>query len=92
MSNDSYKKWHKPKKNNFNASGKLKKGQTLFMQDDPGDALYAVERGSIEISIIGANGKKLSLNIMQPPDVFGEIGALDGPPLESRSMSVSCSF
>ena len=58
----------------------LEKGQTLFVQEDLGDALYAIESGSIEISVIGANGKKLSLNIMRPPDVFGEIGALDGGP------------
>ncbi len=58
----------------------LKKGQTLFFQDDPGDALYVVEEGSIEISVLGENGKKLSLNVMRPLDVFGEIAALDGGP------------
>ena len=28
MPNESYKKWHKPKQNQFNENGKLKKGQT----------------------------------------------------------------
>ena len=56
----------------------LKKGQPLFFQGDEGDAIYVVEEGSIEISVIGKSGKKLSLNVMRPPDVFGEIAALDG--------------
>ena len=49
----------------------------VFFQDDPGDALYMVERGSIEISVMAVSGKKLSLNIMCCGDVFGEIAVLD---------------
>ena len=58
----------------------LQPGTTLFFQDDDGDAAFIVEKGSIEISVMSENGKKLSLNVMQPPDVFGEIAALDGGP------------
>ncbi|WP_108880046.1 cyclic nucleotide-binding domain-containing protein [Anderseniella sp. Alg231-50] len=58
----------------------LDKGATLFYQQDPGDALYVLESGSVEISILGESGKKLSLNVMRPPDVFGEVAALDGGP------------
>ncbi|MEM7426723.1 MAG: Crp/Fnr family transcriptional regulator [Pseudomonadota bacterium] len=58
----------------------LDKRAILFFQQDPGDAIYVVEHGSIEISIIGESGRKLSLNVMRPPDVFGEIAALDGGP------------
>lgn len=53
-------------------------GHILFFQDDPGDALYLIEKGSVEISVISANGKKLSLNVMRPGDIFGEIAVLDG--------------
>lgn len=56
----------------------LQSGTALFFQDDDGDAAYIVEKGSIEISVMSERGKKLSLNVMQPPDVFGEIAALDG--------------
>ncbi len=58
----------------------LEKGQTLFFQNDPGDAVYIVESGSVEISILNESGKKLILNIIRPPEVFGEIAAFDGGP------------
>ncbi len=57
---------------------KLGAREALFTQDDPGNAFYVIEAGSIEISILARSGKKLSLNVMRPPDVFGEIAALDG--------------
>lgn len=53
-------------------------GSSLFTHGDPGDALYIVESGSVEICMYSEGGKKLSLNVMRPPDVFGEIAALDG--------------
>lgn len=56
----------------------LDAGSTLFHQGDPGDAVYVIESGSVEISILSESGKKLSLNLMGPFDVFGEIAALDG--------------
>ncbi|WP_299615809.1 Crp/Fnr family transcriptional regulator [Pelagibius sp.] len=59
---------------------RLGRNSVLFFQDDPGDAIYVVEKGSVEISITSPSGKKLSLNVMRPPDVFGEIAALDGGP------------
>ena len=55
-------------------------GEIVFFQDDLGDALYMVEDGSIEISVMTSEGKKLSLNIMESKDVFGEIAVLDGGP------------
>lgn len=54
------------------------KGEIVFQQGDPGDGLYVVRSGSVEIGIISEEGKKLSLNVMKPGDVFGEIAALDG--------------
>lgn len=52
--------------------------EVIFFQDDPGDALYIVEDGRIEISVTATNGKKLTLNEMRDGDVFGEIAVLDG--------------
>lgn len=57
---------------------KFRPNEVVFFQDDPGDALYIVEDGRIEISVTSANGKKLTLNEMRSGDVFGEIAALDG--------------
>jgi CRP-like cAMP-binding protein len=57
---------------------RLKRGETLFRQGDEGGALYAVHSGAIRISVSGAEGKELTLALMEPGDVFGEIALLDG--------------
>lgn len=64
----------------------MKAGQTLFFQRDPGDALYIMESGRAEVSVTAPSGKKLTLNMLQGGDVFGEIAALDGGP---RTATVS---
>lgn len=56
----------------------LEKDEPLFIQGDPADAIYIIEEGIIEVSILSEQGKKLTLNVMRKSDVFGEIAALDG--------------
>lgn len=56
----------------------LEAGETLFVQGDMGKSLFILDQGSVEISTVNLAGKKLTLNIMRPPDAFGEIAALDG--------------
>lgn len=53
-------------------------GRTVFMKGDPGDALYAVRRGQVRISSETDDGRRTTLNIMGPGDVFGEVALLDG--------------
>ena len=56
----------------------FRSGEVVFSQGDPGDALYAVVAGTIRISSGAADGREISLNIMEPGDTFGEIALLDG--------------
>lgn len=56
----------------------VQSGVWLFNQGDPGDTLYVIEHGRVEISIFGANGRRLVLNLLGARDVFGEIALLDG--------------
>jgi CRP/FNR family transcriptional regulator, cyclic AMP receptor protein len=53
-------------------------GEIVFSQGDPGDALYAVVSGRIRISSGTAEGREISLNIMEPGETLGEIALLDG--------------
>lgn len=62
-------------------------GHTLFMQGDPGDRVFGVTSGKLEISLISADGRKLVANIETRNGLVGEIAALDGGP---RSASVTC--
>lgn len=55
-------------------------GEVIFHEHDPGDALYIVRSGAVEISILGAEGRKLGLEIMRTGAVFGEIAMFDPGP------------
>jgi CRP-like cAMP-binding protein len=56
----------------------LAPGATLFTQGEAADAFYILDSGEIEISVLSAGGKKLSLEIMTPGEIFGEIGLFAG--------------
>ena len=54
--------------------------QILFEKGEPADALYAVRRGQIRIATGTEAGRRLTLNLLGPGDVFGEIALLDAGP------------
>lgn len=68
---------------------RLQQNQVLFLQSDPGDALYIVDEGRVEISVMSESGKKLTLNEMRPGDVFGEIAVLDGGPRTATATTLT---
>lgn len=58
----------------------LDRGEVLFEQGDEGDALYAILEGTLEVSFLAMSGRKLSLTLMKPGEVFGEIALFDSGP------------
>jgi CRP-like cAMP-binding protein len=66
---------------------RLDAGQALFIQGDPGDRIFGVLSGKLEISLLAVDGRKLVANIETADSLVGEIAALDGGP---RSASVTC--
>ncbi|SCZ53540.1 Crp/Fnr family transcriptional regulator [Epibacterium ulvae] len=52
-------------------------GEILFAQGDPGESLYAVMEGELELSILAASGRKHNLDRIQAGAVFGEIALFD---------------
>jgi CRP/FNR family cyclic AMP-dependent transcriptional regulator len=56
------------------------KNERIFDQGDEGNALYAVVSGCVRIGAVGAAGREVFLNIMEPDDSFGEIAVIDGLP------------
>jgi CRP-like cAMP-binding protein len=53
-------------------------GVTLFHQDMPGTMMYMIESGSVRVISIGRTGQELTLNVLGPGDLFGELSILDG--------------
>ena len=58
----------------------LKKGQMLFEQGDHDDRLCVLDEGELEVSVLSASGRKLTLNLLQAGAVFGEIAIFDPGP------------
>jgi CRP/FNR family transcriptional regulator, cyclic AMP receptor protein len=66
----------------------LARGEVLFLKGDPGDALYAIRRGRIRIATGTDEGRHVTLNILGPGDVFGEIALLDGKPRTAEAVAI----
>lgn len=58
------------------------RGDTIFAQNDPGEALFIIAEGSVKICRIGEGGREVILDILNEGDFFGEMSLLDG---EGRS-------
>lgn len=52
-------------------------GHTLFQAGDPGDSLFIVRKGEIELFIKDTTGQKIVLTKSEPGDMFGELAMLD---------------
>jgi CRP/FNR family transcriptional regulator len=52
---------------------KITKGDTVFMQGDPSDAIFFLSKGVIKISRINSEGRKLTLELIEPGNFFGEL-------------------
>lgn len=55
-------------------------GTSLFHRGDPGDSLYVVKAGEVEIFFKNDTGERIVLETATPGHFFGEISLLDGGP------------
>jgi CRP/FNR family cyclic AMP-dependent transcriptional regulator len=56
----------------------LDAGEIVFATGAPGNQMMALLSGTVRISVSSADGKELSLAVIQPGEVFGELTVLDG--------------
>ncbi len=59
---------------------KFAAGTTLFHRGDPGDSLYVVRSGEVEIFFKNDTGERILLETARAGDFFGEVSLLDGGP------------
>lgn len=67
---------------------RYRRGQTIFQKDDAGSAMMAVLAGRVRISTVSAEGKEMTLNVINPGEVFGEIALLDGKPRSADATAI----
>jgi CRP/FNR family cyclic AMP-dependent transcriptional regulator len=63
------------------------KGQTIFSQGDPADAVFYIEQGKVKLTVISRAGKEAVVAILNHGSFFGE-GCLAGQSL--RMSTASC--
>jgi len=68
---------------------KLNAGETLFHTGDPGEALFVVRSGSIELYIKDTAGQKIVLTIAEEGSLFGELSLLDSGPRTATAIALS---
>jgi len=65
------------------------KGHTLFQAGDPGDSLFIVQAGEIELYIKDTAGQKIVLTTASSGDMFGELAMLDSGPRTATALALS---
>jgi CRP-like cAMP-binding protein len=64
-------------------------GITLFHQDMPGTMMYMIESGSVRVISIGRTGQELTLNVLGPGEIFGELSLLDGQQRSATAITLA---
>jgi CRP/FNR family cyclic AMP-dependent transcriptional regulator len=61
----------------------FRRGQVVFTRGDPGDTVIVVVSGRVKVVVRSADGGALTLAIIGPGGVFGELGVADSGPRSS---------
>jgi CRP/FNR family transcriptional regulator, cyclic AMP receptor protein len=64
------------------------KGEVIFHEGDPGDAVHLVDKGKVAVRMATPLGDVTTLSVRGPGDFVGELGFIH--PDESRSASLVC--
>lgn len=64
-------------------------GHTLFQAGDPGDSLFIVQSGRIELFITDTAGQKIVLTTAEEGDMFGELAMLDTGPRTATALALT---
>ena len=67
----------------------LAPGEPLFQAGDPGDSLFIVHKGEIELYVRDNVGQKIVLTTAQEGDLFGELALLDAGPRTATAVALT---
>jgi CRP-like cAMP-binding protein len=62
-------------------------GEIIFSEYEPGDSFYLIQSGRVKISKIVGDIEK-TIDILQPPEFFGEMAILEGAPRSATAQTV----
>jgi CRP-like cAMP-binding protein len=62
-------------------------GELIFSEYEPGDSFYLIQAGRVRITKIVGDIEK-NIDILQPPEIFGEMAILEGAPRSATAIAV----
>jgi len=68
--------------------GKYKTGEAVFLQGDPADAVFYIQKGKVQITVLSKQGKEGVIAVLSQGEFFGE-GCLAGQPLHIATATVT---
>jgi F420-non-reducing hydrogenase small subunit len=66
----------------------FKKGDVIFKQNTPGDTMFIIQSGAVEISC-HRGGEKIIIALMQKGEFFGEMALIDNQPRSATATALS---
>ena len=72
----------------FASERRVRRGQTVFQRGDNASSMMVVLRGRIRISTVSADGKEVTLNVINPGEITGEMALLDGEPRSADGTAI----
>ena len=67
---------------------RFRRGEVIFHEGDPADALHVVAAGSVKIVLSSDEGDEAIIATLHPGDFFGELSLLDGSPRSATAAAV----
>ena len=62
-------------------------GDVIFREGDPGDGIYIVKEGRVQIGAVMGNGDRRALSLVGPGELFGEMAVLDNEPRSATALA-----
>jgi CRP/FNR family cyclic AMP-dependent transcriptional regulator len=69
-------------------SRRFRRGEVLFHEGDPGDALFIVTSGAVKVVVPSEEGEEAILATLRRGDFLGELALLDGAPRSASAIAL----
>src|SRR5215831_6173408 len=66
----------------------FRRDEAVFHEGDPGDSLYLIASGIFAVQVSASGGEKVTLNVLSPGGLFGEMALLHSAQSPRRTASV----
>jgi CRP/FNR family transcriptional regulator/CRP/FNR family cyclic AMP-dependent transcriptional regulator len=66
----------------------FKRGEVIFHERDPGNALYLIESGQVKIVLVSDEGEETILHVQGPEECLGELALIDAAPRSATAVAL----